>query len=68
MTFEMKLDMAEEKVDAVVKRQCHARGLSLVKHHDKAKTNKGVLNRAKVRRLRAVPIFFLSFVENGAKK
>ena len=49
--------MAKEKVDAVVKRQCHARRVSLIKHHYKAKTNKGELNRAKVSRLREVPIF-----------
>ena len=50
--------MAKEKSDAVVtKRHCHVKGVSLIKHYVKAKTNKGVLKRAKVSRLRAVPVF-----------
>ena len=45
MTFEMTLNLIwKEKLDASVKRQCQARGVFLIKHYDKVKTIKGVLN------------------------
>ena len=42
MTFDMtqKPDMTKEKLDTSVKRQSRAKGVSLIKYFDKAKTTK----------------------------
>ena len=37
MTFEL---MTKKKLDASVKRQCHARGVSLINYFDRAKTTR----------------------------